>query len=469
MVRPAGDAKVYDTRLAAGLFAVLPLVPIAAMICGDLPGWPNWLWAELPALLLYWRLRLDGESGVLRVCGVPVSCVVWREVMRFEVVLGSTVRFVMVSGRRREWVLSGFTGGARREIIAFLEEKIRPVGQEAPVSPDDWLRETLRKSRKIDRIAMVLWILLLGGAGAALLADPLIWDIRLRRWTQVPGVIERNDLCKDRSGGPVSKIAYSYRFRGRQYTGDRILYDNQYFPDWIKPGTPRKILVDPADPARSAAMLWYRGHWGLLRYAGPAACFAGLAAVLGVFAFLIRRRDRLFIPEKLRVYAAAHPASPPPEHRTAGRAGVTGPPEWVDGRFLRFRQPRFSAVVNLLLGAGFLAAALWLRNGLLLFWALLHEAVFFLGFPGSLLLDLRELRLTEKRPLRRKREISMAGVRMLCLSVKNNGPAVLSAVTGDGAYLRLCCVRQQDLQSVLDLLPDIAERMGQIPIAFAGK
>ena len=469
MDRPARETKIYDTRLAAGLFAALLLVLIALMALGDLPGWPNWFWAELPALLLYWRLRLDGESGVLRVCGVPVSRVVWREVMRFEVVLGSTVRFVMVSGRRREWVLSGFTGGARREIIAFLEEKIRPVGQEAPVSPDDWLRATVRKSRKIDRIAMVLCLLLLGGAGAALLADPLIWDIRLRRWAQVPGVIERNDLCKDRSGKTVSKIAYSYRFRGRQYTGDRILYDNNYFPDWIKPGTPRKILVDPADPARSAAMLWYRGHWGLLRYAGPAACFAGLAAVMGVFAFLIRRRDRLFIPEKLRVYAAAHPASPPPEHRTAGRAGVPGPPEWVDGRFLRFRQPRFSAVVIFLLAAGCLAAALWLRNGLLLFWALLHGTVFFLGFPESLLLDLQELRLTEKRLLGRKREISLAGVRMLCLSVKNNGPANLSAVDGDGAYVLLCRVPQKDLQSLLDLLPDIAEGMGQLPISFVCK
>ena len=158
--------------------------------------------------------------------------------------------------------------------------------------------ETLRRRRRNDRIAMAVWILLLGGFGAWQLADALIWDSRVRNWRQVPGVILKTDRVKVRSGRStktVSRIEYEYRFEGRRYTGSRILYGGDFFPPAIKPGAPRKILVDPAAPAGSAAMLYYRGHWGLLRYGGPAANFAGIGAVSKVVLIMDMLAGRLEI------------------------------------------------------------------------------------------------------------------------------------------------------------------------------
>ena len=100
--------------------------------------------------------------------------------------------------------------------------------------------------------------------------EALRWDSRVRNWTQVPGVILKNEQVEtsyQKSKSTISKIEYEYHFKEQRYTGNRILYDRDYYPTSARPGTKCRILVIPANPADSAAMIWYRSHWSLIRYA----------------------------------------------------------------------------------------------------------------------------------------------------------------------------------------------------------
>ena len=74
------EVKVYDSRMPAGLFALLFLAMTALPACAGIRGWQYALFSLIIPLLLYWRLRLDAEEGTLFICGViPVSRIVWQE------------------------------------------------------------------------------------------------------------------------------------------------------------------------------------------------------------------------------------------------------------------------------------------------------------------------------------------------------------------------------------------------------
>ena len=295
MYRSSDEVKVYDNRGPAGAFALVFLSLIALLAYTGVSGWQYAFFLLIFPALLYWRLRLDAEEGTFFVCGViPVSRIVWYEVVEWSVVEPGFVYFTMRNEKRRKWELSGFSAAARKEIERFLRKRIAFAATvPAPSSPDAWLGEIVRRRNRFDRIAIVIWTLFLGVAGTILLADALAWDARVRSWTQVPGVLLRNDrvrVSSGRSSRIVSKIEYEYRFKGKRYTGSRILYDANYFPTGRRPGTPWPILVDPADPGKSAAMVRYRGHWGLVvRYGWPAVCLVGLPIILGISLFADRK------------------------------------------------------------------------------------------------------------------------------------------------------------------------------------
>ena len=340
-----------------------------------------------------------------------------------------------------------------------------------PLPPEEWLRETLRRYRRADRIAAVMASILLVGIGTALLADALIWDARVRSWRQVPGVMLKNDRVKVRSGSStitVSQIEYEYRFAGRRYTGRRILYGGNHFPASVKPGTPRKILVNPIAPAESAAMIRYRGHWGLLRYAGPTACFATLAIALAVIAAADRRRQRLAVPAKLRDYAAAHSAAAPsPPFRIEWRS-IGRPPEAVGEGIFRARDRWLPwAVFATMLVGGTLATAAFCRDPLLYFLTIVFLAVFWAARPGSLTLEPRRRRMFTGGLLRREREFSLADVQMLVLSPAGKAQYRLDTFRRDGAGFRLFRVPERSLPQLLEVLPEIAEELGSLPIGFS--
>ena len=472
MYRSSDDeVKVYDSRVPAGIFALVFLAVIALLAYTGMPDWQYAFSLLIFPALLYWRLRLDAEEGTFFFCGViPVSRIVWYEVVEWSVGEPGFVFFTMRNEKRRQWELSVFPAAARKEIEDGLRKRIPFAATvPAPSSPDAWLGEIVRRRNRSDRIAMVLWTLFLGVAGTLLLADALAWDARVRKWTQVPGVILRNDrvrVSSGRSSRVVSRIEYEYRFEGKRYTGSRILYDSDYFPERIKPGSPRKILVNPADPGKSAAMKWYRGHWGLLRYGWPAVCLVGLPIVLGISLFVIRRRNRFVIPEKLRAYAAAvpAPAEKPAAYPLRGcGARLTRPPELADGRFLRIRgnwTPMIVAALVMVVGP--FAFALFLREALGLWAGIAGLACMFLFRPETLTLDLRERRLIRRGG---KRETSLADCRGL-LVFPNRASILLYALLRDGTRIPICHAQEAFLPLLLELLPDLAEQLGRVPVVF---
>ena len=136
----------------------------------------------------------------------------------------------------------------------------------------------------------------------------LVWDHRVRTWDKADGIILRNEVREIKSGRrgqqtrEVSDVAYSYTCRGKQYTGTRIVYDNESFPP-LKRGTHRQVIVNPDDPRDCAVMFWYRGYWGLLRWAGCAGWYL-LALFCGGLLFGLRNR-KIEVPDRLKEYLLA--------------------------------------------------------------------------------------------------------------------------------------------------------------------
>ena len=466
----SSDIKIYDNLKDVGFLFAFILIMLVVLVCmgGARNLVPFFPLAFL--LLLYCRIRLDSEAGTLYICGViPVLRIAWKEVVQY-VVFPECVFFKNASGAWRRLLFTSFGEAERLGITAFLREKC-PQAKTALPTPDEWLKVKIHKRWGIWFYFAAL-ALILGGLGTSHLVEALRWDSRVRKWIQVPGGILKNEpgeLPSRKSKKTISRIEYEYHFQEQRYTGNRILYDDKYFPSSRKPGTKCMILVNPANPADSAAMVEYRGHWGLVRYAWPAICFAMLLLVLcySVSSSLVRKR--CFIPDRLRAYASVHPASMPPlsfPPSPIEGLPVNRLPATCDGGTWHARDSWLPLVAVILLLVGFpLSGAIFLPFPPGYVATFLGLAIVGACMPKSILLDIREKRLILSGILRRQKEISLVDVNWLCLRVRVS-QICLDAVRQNGTRVRLFRVPERFLQQMLDLLPELGEQMGNIPIAF---
>ena len=193
MNHPSDDVKVYDTRLCAGSISVIFLLPLVVLACFGDPAWWVLLFIQILPLLLYQRLRLDAEEGTLYICGViPVSCVIWRNVVQHEECFAGTICFKMDSGVCHRWTIGIFGDRAQKAIAEFLQRKC-PQIKPKPPSPDKWLEERIRQNNRGDWIVLAVSSVLFL-VGLVFLISVLICDGRVHNWTQVLGGLLRHDL-----------------------------------------------------------------------------------------------------------------------------------------------------------------------------------------------------------------------------------------------------------------------------------
>lgn len=345
-------------------------------------------------------------------------------------------------------------------------------------------RQFLSAMYPSEKAAMWIFaVLLLGvsGLGFWLWHTQKEWDVRVRDWDQVDAVITRNDLVRGRgrSSHTHTELRYRYVYRGRNYEGRRIAYGLKRYPP-VKVGTVRRIIVDPAAPERSAALVSFSKNRSWIRYR-EVLMAAALAAILGIIGLNLLFRRPPEIPEKLSRYLMTVPAGScaeaedPPHLRDFG-TWVSHPPR-IDGNgvcVLGDGAWPLRVIIVLQLAAAY--ALLWYGKyapGLMLL-----AVSLLLGrgaFPFRLEIDFpaRTIRRSrrpwhdgsapgEALPFSAIRRLEIIPARM----GKRGMAALLAAVTDTGEARILGMTTARRLPALLAFLPDLATALGHLPVVF---
>ena len=402
----------------------------------------------------------------------------------------TTVIFRVKSGKYQTWLLGFFTQENRRKIREELDARIR-LPESVPERQDvqKWA-DTRMKNPLLPKIFAILGLLITLAFGIDSMCRQLVWNHRIRTWDKADGIILRNAIREIKSGRStrkISDVAYSYTCRGKQYTGTRIVYDDESFPP-LKPGTHRQVIVNPDDPRDCAVMFWYRGYWWMLRWAGCAGWYL-LALVCGAMLWSLRNK-KIEVPDRLKEYLLAFTAEElmellEKEKRYTRGSGVPMPKRWeMDLRSEScVIEERCSVMFILILWCVLCLGSLWcLFAARILFPILLYPLL--LGglclFVSLLclrtVLDFREKTIRiQRRWLPWKwcemKTVPFAEIDHLVLSGMspdggNAGVFTLNAYSADGTANPICRISKKNLPPLLEQLPDLAERLGHLPILF---
>ena len=462
--------------------------------------------------IFFWRVRFERDFAVIWYCTVFPSRIDYAEVSGMRRLfcdakhpgVPSHVEFFLKNGKRKQWNLDFFVPAVREEIVQELKERIQfPEPADSPdggdsdgeLDPGEELQEVTAWTEKACRPHRAEMILVCAVGGIMLVLGiggvfrQLAWDDRVRAWDKVDGIILRNTTKRVRSGKHtrnVADVAYEYTYKGTRCTGTRIVYDSDTFPK-LKPGAHQQVIVNPEDPRDSAIMFWYSGYWWLMRYTD--CMFFGLIFLImsGIFTSLVTRKVPA-VPESLKKYLKTFSqeqlqaawkrekpgftltfdieANRPVEYREDSRYGI-----------IRERKSKFSCFVF----AAVLLAGIALAFAVPLVWlgvAITGTVIFFLFFPWMTVFDFQEKKMYRCRRFRPEkfdsmRSVSFSEIDHLSVSVsvqskrKNSGRRIgLFAVKQDGTQVPICGAVYRNLGVLLELLPDLAEKMGHLPILF---
>ena len=334
-----------------------------------------------------------------------------------------------------------------------------------------------------------MWIFAIMGifffvAGAWLWHSQLEWDARVRDWERVDGVITRNELVRSgrRDSSRRTELRYRYFCRGREYEGRRIVYDLDRYPR-VKVGSVCRIIVDPAAPERSAALVTFTKYGRWIRYKG--ALLAGAAAAI-LFLLLIHLRFRRppELPEKLVRYLMTVPVDErslteaPPRLRDFG-GRISHPPRLGSGPGVcMLGDGAWGTLIFTALLAAAACVLLWhdkLAPGLAA--GILALLIGLGAFPPRLKLDfitrtIRRSRLPWHDSADPEEMLSFSAIRRLEVFPARIGRgicAILVAVSDANEAWVLGRIAQRRVAMLLAFLPDLATELGHLPVAFRAK
>ena len=447
-------------------------------------------------LFFSWRIRFEAHYAVIYYCIFFPVRIDYTEVTgmcfrgrkpKYPDAPG-TVFFQLTSGKIKSWNLSLFSGPVSMAVKQELECRIplREMPKTALILPDiqKWADNVLRPSRFV-KIVFAIFAVIAFLAGFCNMAEQIVWDEHVRNWDKADGIILKNttkQVGKGKSRKTVADVEYRYTYKGRQYTGTRIVYDSATFPA-LKVGTHRKVIVNPENPQDCAVMFWYRGHWGLIRWI-PCAFFYLLSIVLlGVF---IRMSivKKITVPDTLKNYIASFPPEryyealqmeqsaavlsnvelhQPMEYRQDHRYGILRQNDSKIGYIV------FGALLLAAVTASIFIPLCWLSV------ALIGFVVYSLYAPRMVVFDFQEKKILFCRRFRpesieKMKSVSFTEVDHLScssLSSRNRSGVIgLFAVKNDGSCIPICRISVKHLALLFDLLPELAEKMGHLPITY---
>ena len=407
-------------------------------------------------LALLWRIRFASDHVVLYSCTflfprrIDFGDVVGMTFLPRESKRpGSPVSavFILSSGKPVYWSLGMFSIRTAERIREELESRIEIPGSKC--RPPDFraCADRILKPGRWDRIVFIIIAALPFFAGVSCVWKNLAWDHRVRTWDKVEGIVLKNGLRQVKNGRNVRQVAdveFEYARGGRRYVGTRIVYDSDVFPP-LKVGTRRQVIVNPADPKDAAIMFWYRGYLGLLfRWSGCAVCFflAGIMLLIGKF---VCRSREITVPDKFEAYLAAVPPrdfyAALAMERLFLRSGLPPPcpkmkkaPEHQGERYAVIRDRGFA--LPLLTVFDFEERKI----------CLCHRVP--PETPGAWIIDAAEIH------------------HIRCFFSPFSRAVHVYAVRHDGTPFPLCEVGFKNLDLLFALLPDVAEKLGRLPIVY---
>ena len=374
----------------------------------------------------------------------------------------------------------------------FADKKKRTV--ECGFYPDIPLfLEKLHKTPTGTKAVFLILAITLGLFSVIDFATQISWEGKVRSWVTVQGKILKNNHKKVRRGKntrTVSELEYVYTYKKKTYRGNAVAYGEKLYPARYKAGAIRPILVNPSRHSQSAAMVYYRGYWGLLRYWKSVFFFAIALGFLSAFLRACRKTIPV-VPEELKEYMKNFP---PEELRTLEKkytaegvslytlsaAGSTYDRKirkvcmeryWIIGA----KVPLWGWFVLLFIIAALIVPCFFAPMVLILHAPLLAFLIFTLVFPRKLVLDLHEKRLCFYRIFfpenpKKEKNIDFASIEALILiknsTGKNVNTAWLTARGMDGKETVLCHAALQNLSFFLKDLPRIAKALGNKRILF---
>ena len=308
----------------------------------------------------------------------------------------------------------------------------------------------------------------------------LVWEIRLLRWEQVPGimVLNREKTVRDgKNTRQISEIACKYQYRGKTYISTRILYGKTWFPSWVKAGHSRRVLVDPSNPSESAVMLWYRKPYYRLLDFLPQFFLLGFGLLFTVVGLLEMRRRKITVPETFHGEVKSLPAGFVPAD--GGYELALPPKDWENGRGWRLPLKKHP-VMNCFAFAAMIAVpgTVIILNWRTPLWFLVIFGFVYFYFtilvPLGPVLDFQKKELffafRYQLGIKHPGRISFADLKCLHLipgrngSLGDNRRIVLCAVREDGRSFRIGEFARRDLEQWLEFLPLLAQKLGGLPI-----
>ena len=336
------------------------------------------------------------------------------------------------------------------------------------------------KTAHLGRTGKFAWIpsLILFAFFAFFLGFQLHWQYRINNWIKCRGTILKNNYIS-KGKKRYSEIYYSYQFDGKNFYGNKIICGESIFPRNVKPGTERSILVDPDNPERSAAMVYYTTTGNLLRFTPP---FVFLFFALLPLLELRKNKKRIppGCPDNLIRYLQnvsqeeLHHASRM-HHIIFSVNGIalTDPPVQDNNCiFFKVRTTNSQLVLLTSLCAVHFAAA-YFASALVIPGILYLLLLLFCFLKPTLVIDFSQKKIYRRNMLllnkKSKQELAFDRIHHYCLHIHTCGNqwiAHLHAVSTDGKMHCLIKAAFKKTELLLEQLPQICSKTGNQPILF---
>ena len=444
-------------------------------------------------LVFFWRVRFEETYATIYYCTFFPVRIDYAEINRLEYFyqkykkqeVPAAIHFYLRSGKTKSWNINLFSPQTALYIKSELEKRVTfPEKQRTIPDVELWANNVLRTSNAV-KIIWATAALLLLGLGVWEMTEQLLWDRRIKTWDKVEGIILKN-TTKRISDGKRSKVVadvkYKYTFKGKLYYGTRIVYDSNGFPD-LKVGTKRQVIVDSDAPQECAIMFWYRGCWGLLRWV-KCAFFYLVSLGFAILFFRAVFQKKINIPERLKNYINSIPAE-----RFYAALDMEQPAVALNNIELRqkmeyqqnfrygvIRQDvsKFTYIIWIVLLLLAVITSLFIP----VCWItviIIGLVVYSLYAPRMTVFDFQEKKFFcckrfSPEKAEKMKALSFDKVDHLCCNTLfhgNKGQYIgVFAVTRDGYKLPLFKVTRKRLDLLFELLPELAEKMGHLPITY---
>jgi len=384
----------------------------------------------------------------------------------------------------KQWNINLFSPAVREKIVQETGKRI-PLPEHPQEIPDiqQWAGPAVRTSR-VEKAIFCFFAVFMLILGFCSMCSQLAWNDRVKNWDKADGIILKNTTKRVKSRKytkTVADVEYQYTYKGKQYFGTKIVYDSESFPD-LKPGVHRQVIVNPENPQDCAIMFWYRGYWGWMRYLNCAVIY-----LFSVFLFAIFFRSlvpkKIVVPEALKTYIATFSAEQfyaalnkerpgamlsrvemrfPMEYRQEGRYGI------IRQRDSKVNYILFGALLILAITLSFVIPLCWIVV------AILGFVIYSMYFSRITVFDFQEKKIYGCR-FRPENSGQMKAVQFTeidhfslsaLLSGRQEKFIGLFAVKHNGTNVPLCKVNTKRLALLLELLPELAEKTGHLPITY---